>query len=78
VRAQERGVDAAGAVLDEVLSGLGWALSRSMAPTMSGPRSVAFHVTSVSDREATYLGIALIFSMYGLPVTGAQSVRSRS
>ena len=41
----------------------GWALSRSMAPTMSGPRSVAFHVTSVSDREATYLGMSLIFSM---------------
>jgi hypothetical protein len=41
----------------------GWALSRSIAPTMAGPSRVAFHVTSASDREATYLGMALIRSM---------------
>ena len=50
----------------------GWAFSRSMAATTWGPSRVAFHVTSASEREATYLGIALMRSMYGLPRTAAQ------
>jgi hypothetical protein len=60
-RPQERVVDATRAVLDEVLPRLGFDLP--MAPTMSGPRSVAFQVPSFSDREATYLGMALMRSM---------------
>jgi hypothetical protein len=34
-----------------------------MAPTMSGPSSVAFHVASLSVREATYFAISLIRSL---------------
>jgi hypothetical protein len=45
---------------------------------MSGPRRVAFHVTSASDWEATYLGMALIRSMYGLPLMADQFARNRS
>jgi hypothetical protein len=57
---QERGVEAVGAVLERSFPG--WAFNRSIAPTMSGPSSVAFQLVSVSEREATYLGMVLIRS----------------
>ena len=41
----------------------GWSFSRAIAVDGSGPRRVAFHAVWVSDRDATYLGMALMRSM---------------
>ena len=41
----------------------GWSFSREIALDGSGPRRVAFHAVWVSDRDATYLGMALMRSM---------------
>jgi hypothetical protein len=60
VVSQERVVEAAGAVLDEVLAGL--VLQPGDRAGWVGPEEVAFQAVSVSDRDATYLGMALMRS----------------
>ena len=50
----------------------GWSFSPAIALDGSGPSRVAFHAVWVSDREATYLGMALMRSMYGSPEVGPQ------
>ena len=54
-------IEVAGAVLDEILAGR--AFSCAIALDGSGPSSVAFRFVSVSVRDATYFGMALIRSI---------------
>ena len=56
----------------------GWSFSRAIALEGSGPRRVAFHAVWVSDRDATYLGMALMRSTYGSPTVWPQYAKSCS